>query len=234
MFTSQEIEFLYLQDQIEFLLKVFKERGEKETLDSDPISEVFGKDLKGRVRCVGSRISRKAMLNSAFAREMLAKVNSERDGCQEKVDKLANEVEGLKGLFKQFINEFRDGKFTSTAAPNVEKSTHTKAHTNETPLNAPPTSLATSSQVGDEGINCKILSYKREIVGYGRKSRIGVVTMVHNHVLELREVKVVVDKILIPNNSLWGGQQGCATTLEDIGRGGYMYWHDDLLPPIDD
>ncbi|KAM7515607.1 hypothetical protein LguiA_005190 [Lonicera macranthoides] len=223
-------------DQIEFLLKVFKERGEKETLDSGPINEVFGKDSRGRVRCVGSHVSRKAMLNSSFAREMLAEVKSKRDCCEEKVDKLAEEVDGLKGRFKQFIDEFRDGKFVSTATPNVRKSTYTdEAHTNENPLTAPPpTSLATPSQVGDEGINCKILSYKREIVGYGRKSNFGAVTNVHDHILELREVKVVVDKILIPNHSLWGGQQGCATTLEDIGRGGIMYWHDDFFPPTDD
>ncbi|KAM7512131.1 hypothetical protein LguiB_011006 [Lonicera macranthoides] len=39
---------------------------------------------------------------------MLAEVKSKRDCCEEKVDKLAEEVDGLKGLFKQFIDESID------------------------------------------------------------------------------------------------------------------------------
>ncbi|KAM7474022.1 hypothetical protein LguiB_021265 [Lonicera macranthoides] len=38
----------------------------------------------------------------------------------------------------------------------------------------------------------------------------------------------------MPNHSSWGGQQRCATTLEDVGVGGIMYWHNDFLPCIDE
>ncbi|KAM7509828.1 hypothetical protein LguiB_008703 [Lonicera macranthoides] len=219
-------------NHIKLLLKVFQERGEKETLDSGPIYEVFGKDSRGRVRCVGSNIFRKAMLTSAFAHEMLAKVSMKDNGCEEKVDKIMEEVERMKSAFTQFIEDFKSGKFVSVRH-NFETSRTTETLACENPLSVPLTRLTTQSQVGDDEINCNILSYKGEIVGSGRKLKIGVVTEVHGHKLKLREVKVVLDKILMPNHSLWGGQQGCATTLEDVDVGEIMYWHDNFLPCID-
>lgn len=68
----------------------------EETLDSGPIYEVFGQETRGRVRCIGSSISRKALLASAFAREMLKEVNGRRGDRMEKADELRKDRDGIK------------------------------------------------------------------------------------------------------------------------------------------
>lgn len=71
-------------------------------------------------------------------------------------------------------------------------------------------------------------------MGYGRKAKIGAVTLVHGYRLGQREVSVVLDKIMVPEYSLGGRIEGFGSTLEEVGKGGIMYSHDDFLPAMDD
>ena len=102
-----------MQDKVEMLLKLFQESGEEETLDSGPIFDTFGKETRGRARCVGSTISRKAMMASAFAREMLQEVHTDHDDWREKVDSLKEEMEVVKSTVIEFVKDFKSGKFVS-------------------------------------------------------------------------------------------------------------------------
>ena len=217
------------------LLKAFKDKGEEETLDSGPIYEVFGKETRGRVRCIGSNISRKAMLATAFAREMLKEVNGRRDDWMEKVNELREDIDGLKSTFTQFLEDFKSGKFVNVG-PDFHATTSpvTKTRTMESPTSVPNARSTTHFPSLDDLIPCKILSYKGEIVGYGRKSKIGAVTLVHGYRLGQREVSVVLDKIMLSEYSVWDKIEGFGSTLEEVGKGGIMYWHDDFLLPMDD
>ena len=211
------------------LLDVYQASGQEETLDAGPIFDVFGKDTRGRVRCVGSTISRTAILASAFAREMLQEVNADNESWKDHVDNLREEMEGVKSTLSDFVKNFESGKFVcvghnSHALPSPNTATPSSPFT-------PPTSQVSSFS---SMVECKILSHTGQVVGYGRKLPPGAVSSVHFHELGKREVKIVLDLIKVPEYPVWGGKQGSCETLGDVGNNGFLYWHDDFLPPIDD
>ena len=215
-----------MQDKVEMLLKLFQESGEEETLDNGPIFETFGKETRGRVRCVGSTISRKAMMASAFAREMLQEVHTDHDDWREKVDSLKEEMEVVKSTVIEFVKDFKSEKFASSSHDIHTTCTTTIASlTSTTPTSTPQ--FFSSNEL----IPCKILSYSGEICGYGRKTQLNVVPLVHGHCLKPREVRIILDKIKVHDCLLWGGKRASCSTLGDVGIGGFLYWNDDLLPP---
>ena len=118
------------------LLKMFQESGEEETLDRGPIFETFGKETRGGVCCVGSTISRKAMMVSAIARVMLQEVNTDHDDWREKVDILKEEVAVLKSTVIDFVKEFKSGNFMC-GGHNIHT---TRTITVALPISATPTS----------------------------------------------------------------------------------------------
>ena len=105
-------------------------------MDSGPIFETFGKETRGGVHYVGSTISRKAMMASAFAREMLQEVNTVHNDWREKVDILKEEVEVLKSTVIDFVKEFKSGNFMC-GGHNIHT---TRTITVALPISATPTS----------------------------------------------------------------------------------------------
>lgn len=77
-----------------------------EDIDNDELSKVFGKDPKGRVRAIGSNVSRKQLIHLGIATEkseQLKKVNEDEDAMKNELfsrfDSRLNNFENIMKVF---------------------------------------------------------------------------------------------------------------------------------------
>ncbi|KAF5185117.1 hypothetical protein FRX31_025295 [Thalictrum thalictroides] len=201
-----------------------RQTGGVETLDSGPIFDTFGVDKRGRVRFVGP-ISRKALLASSFARQMLEEVDLEWDGWRQEMNVLQENKEKIMSQLNELVECLKSGKY------NQVPSQHTPSHDSHNNASSNHFGSPSYSQVSN--ISCAILSHTGVVVAYGTKTPISIERVVNGHCMQSREAKVLIDELKDRSYSVWGGEQDGAKTLGDVARGSYLYWHDDFLPPMD-
>ncbi|KAL5704478.1 hypothetical protein ACHQM5_022904 [Ranunculus cassubicifolius] len=189
-----------------------------ETMDSGPLFDTFGVDKGGSTRCVGSTVSRKAMLASSFARQMLEEVDLERVEWKEEMKSMKSD---LLSQMKELIEGLRHGDFSSNGQKETMPST--------TLLTNHSLDAGCTSQFA-QPIPCKVMSHTGTIVAYGVKVPLGSATVLDGHVMRQREAKVLLDQIVDSSYPVWGGEQDGAKTLGEVLPGTFLYWHDDFLP----
>ncbi|KAF5174995.1 hypothetical protein FRX31_035418 [Thalictrum thalictroides] len=181
--------------------------------------------FRGRVRCVGSTISRKALLALAFARQLLEVVDIESDEWREKLNSLEESNEKILAQMNELVEGLRSGRynhFPNQSTPSNELN------------NGSNNDFGSSSYSNATIIPCAIMSHTEKIVAYGTKIPIGTDRTLNGHVMQPREAKVLIDEVKDRSYAVWGGEQDGAKTLGDVKLGSFLFWHDDLLTATDD
>ncbi|KAL5714184.1 hypothetical protein ACHQM5_016179 [Ranunculus cassubicifolius] len=198
-----------------------REKGNVETLDSGPLFDTFGVDKGGSTRCVGSTISRTALMASSFARQMLAEVDLERVEWREEMKSLKADNQQVISQMKELTDGLRNGRYSNCGS--------TQHVLTDIPPSCPSSNPGSSSQFF-QWIPCRVLSHTGVVVSHGSKAPLGTTHSLNGHVMLPRETKVLIDEVIDITYPVFGGVQDGANTLGEVASGTILYWHDDYLP----
>ncbi|KAL5730192.1 hypothetical protein ACHQM5_003044 [Ranunculus cassubicifolius] len=209
-----------LARKFEEFLQLMHETDDVEPFDCDSFINSFkSSSIRKRTRCIPSTMTSTRFAASAFAREMLEEVESERDVWKNRLESIEATNAMLVSKVDELIEAMRSGKFKDGA--------------NQKPSGNISTNPGSSNSL-PESTKCKILGWGNVVVAHGRRTPCGSADIMHGHKLGPEEAKVLVDRVIDPEYPVWNKRQGCATTLSDIGVGGFMYWHEAYLVPDHD
>jgi hypothetical protein len=118
------------------------------TIDNDPLSQVFGKDKRGRVRCVGTTVSKWKYDASLPARSLLLDKTLEVNKLSQKYDRLEENVQWIRERLENgtYVRpSTSEGTQGGTGVTEVTPSS--RAQTTRQPENPlPPSPLPPSSE----------------------------------------------------------------------------------------
>lgn len=113
-----------------------RQKGEVDTIDSGPVFEFFGKEKRGRTRCVGY-ISRTSLMSSSFARDMLEEADEKHDEWfNEMKTMMAENNEKLMSQVNELLDGIRKGKYCNHGSNQNHEGTTplTNVSSGSTPL----------------------------------------------------------------------------------------------------
>lgn len=186
------------------------------TLDEDIISQVFGKDKKGRTRSIGAKISRTQVKASNIARKQLKKsqgpdyLNSRMDNMEGKLNSILDLMTRREGSQQNHISDI---------AANEGGSGTPHDSIGRMPTNNLPNSLNSSSLSNQR---CEIMSIDLEIIGTATVCRDSTASIIHGKTVPPGYEKLVVDNIRLPQERTSKPNHPLALTFGEVGIGGYV------------
>ncbi|KAM7516831.1 hypothetical protein LguiA_006414 [Lonicera macranthoides] len=209
-----------------------------EDLDNDELVEVFGKDNKGRVRGMGSNISKKQIVHVGVAAATYAEDLKAREEAISLKDEFINHMNSRLNRFEDFMNvvlsKLDMGKHDApptTITPNIDLgscsmhclsisqhvdnlfSTVGMSHpsSSSTPTNNPPVILC--DKFSKELANGSIVTDATAGICHFKQVGKG-------------ERKVYVEEVFDPDANLWDPPQGGHDTFAGFVQGGFLIWLD--------
>ncbi|KAM7468868.1 hypothetical protein LguiA_007051 [Lonicera macranthoides] len=225
------------------------EDGSSSTIENDGLTHVFGKDIKGRLRGVGSHISKKQMViveiekakgvaknkektkDDAFKDEVMASMQSQIQTIN--ADFKSDLMLSMQNLLQSFMNSAKESSPPVVGTPRSDLGSNSVHHPPNIiqnldncfdgasrPLSSPNPSNKPSVILLDK-------YYKELAVGH-------VVTDASARICHGKEVspcekKVWIEEVIEPDAALWDAPQDGHHTLSAYVSGGYLVWLDSLL-----
>lgn len=217
-----------------------------------PVAEVFGKDSRGRTRCVGP-VSRLEVELSAPARAKCDELRSKDVVLTQKVEDLGDKMEVLIGGFGSLCKIVKDLQSSSAVASNslgfcspaletgediaASRQPVTPSHSGSPALNAgqnnapsPQSCSAARSRVGAKP-RCALLNIETEVIATGEVCTGPSSRLFHSVAVPDHLEKVLLDEILLPDE-ITVRANTFAGSFREVGVGGFVL-HPKILTRYD-
>ena len=216
-------------------------------IDNDELTEVFGKDKKGRVRGMGSHISKKQLIHTGVTKAILdqtMKANAETTSLKDELSHVNTRLDGVTNLLQGLYNKVANGKesFPPTLTPQSELGSNS-IHCPNLAQNLDNifATLGKDKPTGTENAR-NIVSQPQSKPTYNENvpviicDKFGkdlakgyIVTdatagLCHGRRVCNSEKKVYVERVLDPEARLWDAPQDGHETLAGFVDGGFLIW----------
>ena len=193
-------------------------------LDEDILSQVFGKDKRGRTRSVGTKISRTQVKASNIARKQIKTAQNMEDRMTNVEGTLKTILELMKGNYEKQIPDNASNEGGSNACHDA-----IQRQPDNDIGNPHVTNDAIQRQPDNDSRTCEILNFNLEVIATGKVCRGSLGSIIHGKAVPPTYEKLVVDSILLPEESTTKQNHPLATTFEEVGVGGFVCHPKNLL-----
>ena len=226
------------------------EEGSSDTfvdIDNDELAEVFGKDKKGRVRGIGSHISKKQLIHTGVTKAILQqtmKANAETTSLKNELSHVNTRLDGVTNLLQSLYNKLANGKESSPPAltPRSELGSNSIHSPNlvqnldkiftslgkDIPTNT-ENALNVASQFQSKSTYTKNVTvvicdkFGKDLAN-GYIVTDATVGLCHGRRVCNGEKKVYVERVLDPEARLWDAPQDGHETLASYVDDGFLIW----------
>lgn len=226
------------------------EEGSSDTfvdIDNDELAEVFGKDKKGRVRGIGSHISKKQLIHTGVTKAILQqtmKANAETTSLKNELSHVNTRLDGVTNLLQSLYNKLANGKESSPPAltPRSELGSNS-IHSPNLVQNLDniftslgkdiPTDTENALNVASQSQSKSTYTKNVPVVicdKFGKDLANGYIVtdatagLCHGRRVCNGEKKVYVERVLDPEARLWDAPQDGHETLASYVDGGFLIW----------
>ena len=186
-------------------------------LDEDILSQVFGKDTRGRTRSIATKISRTQVKASKIARKQIKTTQNMEDRMTNVEGTLKTLVELIKGNYEKQIPDNASNEGGSNACHDATET-------------QPEIDIGNRQNSSESvSLKCEILNFNLEVIATGTVCRGSLGSIIHGKAVPPSFEKLVVDSILLPDESTTKQNHALATTFGEVGVGGFVCHPKNLL-----
>ena len=189
-------------------------------MENDVLAQALAKtESRGRVRGI-SGASKTKLKATRVLRAKLAASRAEKNELNTHLNEFGKQIENLGSRFGRLESFMDDIRGRSPGRSPIEAVSHAPSR---------GFSTCTTRIEFEHHMDVEIMNMAQEVVAYGKVVKDGTSGILHGRLLKDVEVKVLLDKIILPDERLYLGTQGCADTYSEVGIGGFVVHHKEFL-----